>query len=101
MDIELENIISYEPGDGRQLLAVVEAIMFDEFVISFINPDVIPQTMRVPKYKCTYFGPGGIKRVNASQCECGAEKVYNGKKDPIFHAIWCPVVPRGSYGKHN
>lgn len=107
MDFEIGDVIEYDVGDGRHLLAHVDAIFDDsymfgtfqdvELVISFLDPGLYPQTSRVPAKRCKLWNRLG----SHVKCECGADKVYGKGKESIFHSTWCPVVPKGSYGKHN
>lgn len=105
--IEEGDIVIYRPGDGRELLAVVEEVIVTgawgfpvKLKVSFLTPNVHPQTMEVNAYACEKFD-AGTSSGKPVVCECGADKVYGKNKDSIFHAVWCPLVPRGSYGKNN
>lgn len=97
------DIITYDVGDGRHILAHVDSVFPTYFgteaklTVTFLDPNVHPSTMQIPESRCKLFSKPSEK----SACECGAEKTHGKKVNEIYHATWCPMVPKGSYGKHN
>ncbi len=108
MEFMVGDVVEYDKGDGTTSLAHVDAVFNNKYsfnsysshndlVISFLDPNLFPQTMTVPEYRCKLWNRLGER----SKCECGAHKVYKGTMNIIYHATWCPIVPKGSYGKQN
>lgn len=64
------DLIEYDTTDGRFLLAYIDEEFPFEFEISFLDPLVFPQVMRVPKARCKKWNTFNDK-VRNDICECG------------------------------